>query len=384
MHTHQKHLFNLPEDSIYLNAAYMTPNLKAVAEAGMNEIERLNDPTRFSVIDFFDPADEVRRLFSSLVDCPDPARICIVPSVSYGMANCARNIPCQPGDEILIASEQFPSHYYPWEELAKTSGASIRVVQRYGRKNSPSTWTQHILDQIGQQTKIVALPVVHWSYGTVFDLMAIRDAISAHEGWLIIDGTQSVGALPFSVSQVRPDALICGGYKWLLGPYGIGVAYYGPRFDGGTPIEQSWMNRENSHDFPRLVDYNPNYRPKARRYEVGESASFIYLKMMVAALQQIKEWTPVAIQAYCREISKDFFVNLAEAGYVVEKPESRCHHLFGVRLEDDKKMDGLRMALKASGISVSIRGHAIRISPHVYNTSDDLDQLAEVLKNASK
>ena len=118
---------------------------------------------------------------------------------------------------------------------------------------------------------MVSIGHVHWSDGTLFHLEKIRAKLDKTGGLLVIDGTQSVGALPFSISKIRPDALICAGYKWLMGPYSLGLAYYGPAFDNGMPVEENWINRHNSEDFTGLIGYQDTYREMSLRYEVGEA-----------------------------------------------------------------------------------------------------------------
>ena len=104
---------------------------------------------------------------------------------------------------------------------------------------------------------------IHWADGTLFDLKAIRQRTRDVGALLIIDGTQSIGALPFDIQEIQPDALICAGYKWLMGPYSLGLAYLGEFFDEGIPIEENWKNRHNSHHFARLVNYEDKYQPHA-------------------------------------------------------------------------------------------------------------------------
>ena len=92
--------------------------------------------------------------------------------------------------------------------------------------------------------------------------MALRQRTHEVGAQLVIDGTQSVGALPINVQELQPDALICAGYKWLMGPYSIALAYYGPYFDQGEPLEEGWINRYGSEDFTNLVQYQDRYQPR--------------------------------------------------------------------------------------------------------------------------
>ena len=115
---------------------------------------------------------------------------------------------------------------------------------------------------------------MHWTDGTRFDLAAIGARAREVGAALVVDGTQSVGALPFDVQQLRPDALVCATYKWLMGPYSLGFAYLGPRFDDGEPLEETWIGRRGSENFKELVDYQDDYQPGALRYDVGERSNF--------------------------------------------------------------------------------------------------------------
>ncbi|MEZ4722552.1 MAG: aminotransferase class V-fold PLP-dependent enzyme [Flavobacteriales bacterium] len=100
-----------------------------------------------------------------------------------------------------------------------------------------------------------------------------------------MDGTQSVGAMHMDVMRYNIDALVCAGYKWLLGPYSIGMAYIGETFNDGIPLEETWMNRTNAQDFSHLTDYDPVYQPGAARYSIGESSQFILLPMLLEGVE---------------------------------------------------------------------------------------------------
>ncbi|MEQ9412519.1 MAG: aminotransferase, partial [Cyclobacteriaceae bacterium] len=169
------------------------------------------------------------------------------------------------------------------------------------------------------------------------------------------------------------------GYKWMMGPYSIGLAYYGPYFDNGIPIEENWINRLNSEDFAGLVNYEVAYQPGALRYEVGEHSNFILAPMMLEALKQINEWNPKNIQEYCAKISKKPIALLRDNGFWIEDDKYRASHLFGVRLPEGQDIKKVKAKLKKKNISVSYRGDAIRVSPNVYNQEKELMGFARVL-----
>jgi selenocysteine lyase/cysteine desulfurase len=380
MLSNQRSKFSLPANTIYLNCAYMSPLLKSVEKAGIEGIKRKRNPFSISTSDFFGDTEKVRAEFAKLIRAPDKKQIVIIPSVSYGMANVVANVRISKGENMIVAAEQFPSNYYPWQKLASEKQAELKVISPPSDlAGRGKIWNERILQSINNKTKLVALGHVHWADGTLFQLAEIRKRTREVGSLLVIDGTQSVGALPFDVEQIQPDALICGGYKWLMGPYSLGLAYYGSNFDGGKPIEENWINRKHSENFAGLVNYQNEYQPGALRYEVGEHSNFILVPMLLAALKQINAWKPQNIQQYCSKMASGAIAELRENGFWIEDEKNRANHLFGVRLPDRIDRERLKIRLQKNNISVSFRGDAIRVSPNVYNRESEMRKLAQVL-----
>lgn len=378
----QKDLFQLDNSIIYLNCAYMSPQMKGVEAAGRMAMAQKNQPWRISTDDFFEPVKTLKAAFAQLINS-QAERIALIPAASYGVATVTRNIDMEPGQEVLMVEEQFPSNYYSWDRLCQEKGGIVRLVDAPDSTQRSTAWNEAILAAISEKTAVVALGHVHWADGTLFDLEAIRKACDRVGAYLIIDGTQSVGALPFDVAKIRPDALICGGYKWLLGPYSLGVAYYGSRFDKGIPLEENWINRYQSEDFAGLVNYKSRYQPGAARYSVGEHSNFFLVPQLTAAIQQINAWRPERIQEYCQHISTEAMQQLQQMGCQIDQSPEVAHHLRGVRLPQSMDVNLLTQKLKERNIYVSKRGNAIRIAPHLYNTGAELKCLVGAFMEVS-
>lgn len=299
----------------------------------------------------------------------------IIPSVSYGMANVTRNIDLQKGEKIVIPYEQFPSNYYPWKRLADETGGVINTIMPPTAQQKTKGWNEAILEAIDEQTKVVAISHTHWADGTLFELENIGKRCREVGAFLIIDGTQSIGALPFDQQKIQADAIICAGYKWLLGPYSSGVAWYGPRFDDGVPVEENWINRYESENFKNLVNYQDQYKPFAARYSVGEQSNFILTAMQLGAFEQLLDWGIPNIQDYCQKLTEEPLEKLRDLGVGVEDVSVRAHHLFGLYPDERYDLEKLQEIFAANRIYVSFRGRAIRVAPHVYNTQKDLDAL---------
>ncbi len=371
----QKHLFELPEYISYINCAYMSPLLKTAAEAGQRAVAQKLRPYEIGASDFFDPVTQLRKTFAQLIQAPDYQSIAVIPSASYGLATVAHNLNLKPSDNFVVLEEQFPSNVYTWMKLANKTGAEMRTIKAPKGNNRTQNWNEKVLDAIDENTAFVSLCHCHWADGTLFDLKAIREKTHKNNTLLIIDGTQSVGALDFFISEFQPDALICAGYKWLMGPYSTGLAYYGPAFENGDPIEDNWIHRLNSENFAGLVDYEPNYQPGASRYSVGEVSNFMLLPILQEGLNQLLKWNQTDIQNYCKHISKNTLNQLLEMGCHLESEDQRAHHLFGIRLSEAFDLGALKKKFSENNVYVSFRGNAIRLSPHLYNTEKDFEKL---------
>ena len=372
----QKHLFNIPEDVTYLNCAYLSPQLRSVSEAGYVGVAAKEQPWQIIAQDFFTKTEQTRRLFAEMIDA-QPDDIAIIPAVSYGVAVAALNIRLKAGDTILILEDQFPSNVYPWREVAKETGAIVKTLSR----PEDEDWTRDLLACMDEDTAVVAVPNCHWTNGGMIDLVKIGDRCRNIGAALVIDATQSIGALPFSVAEVQPDFLVSASYKWLFGPYSLGFLYVHPHYQDGKPLEHGWIARKNSEDFAGLVNYQDEFQPGARRFDVGERSNFALMPMVVEALQQISDWQVPEIAATLSAMTNRISQRAAELGLKVAPAHLRSPHLMGLRFPEGVPTD-LVEALSKNNIFVSVRGDSIRISPHLYNTGNDIDRFFETLASS--
>jgi selenocysteine lyase/cysteine desulfurase len=375
----QKHLFQIPDGIHYLNCGYMSPLLRSVEERGIEGMRIKRNPVSIKPVDFFTGVVGVREKFGMMVNC-EPAQVAVMPSVSYGMNSVMKNIPYTKGKHALTISEEFPSCFYSAQRWCQTHGAELRVVLR--KEDIPEKavdWNNRIMEAIGPDTAFVVMASVHWMNGTKFDLERIGERCREVGAKLIVDGSQSVGALPIDVRQCRIDALICAAYKWLMGPYSTALSYIHEDFNDGIPLEESWMTRPNSERFDRLTNYEEGYKPGAIRFDVGQSSNFIMVPMMDAALGQLLEWGIWEIQEYCRGLSEPLINHFLDKGAPVDHEHYRAHHLVGLSLPPGTDGEALIGELQSRKVYVSLRGTNIRISVNVFNTEEDIRVLLTAL-----
>jgi selenocysteine lyase/cysteine desulfurase len=368
-------LFAVPDAVAYQNSASLGPRLHAVREAGHAAVEKMASPWQIHSADWFEDARTLRKLFASLIGAPADCAV-LVPSVSYGVAVAARNVSVDAGDNIVVIDQEYPSNYYSWRRLARERGAEIRTAVARGG----GSLTDAIVSIIDARTAVVAVANCHWTNGALVDLSRVSAVSRRHAAALVVDASQSLGAYPFDVAEIRPDFLVTVGYKWLLGPYGLGYMYVAERWhENGTPLEESWLNRRGADDFAALVDYTDEYQPGAQRFNQGESAQFYLLPMGLAALEQVAQWTPARIQQQLSEWTRELSARSRALGLESVQPEQRVGHMMGLTTRGALP-SGLVAALAARDVYVGARGNNIRVSPHLHSTAADLERLVATLQ----
>ena len=372
----QRDLFDIPEDVAWLNCAYMSPLMKPAVAAGEAGIRGKAQPWTIAPADFFPGPEEARALFARLINA-SADEIAIVPSVSYGIATAARNLDAPAGSRILLLDEQFPSNVYAWRELAARTGARIDTVLR----PADDDWTTAILERIGEDVCIAALPNNHWTDGGLIDLERVGAALREAGAAQVLDVTQSLGALPLDVRRVGPDFLVCGAYKWLLGPYSMGFLYVDPKHHGGEPTEHNWIARAGSEDFTGLVNYRDDFQPGARRFDVGELSNFALMPQANAALRQILDWGVENIRATLTACNEAIAASARGMGIDSVSQGLRAGHFLGLRFAGGVP-EGLGARLAQENIHVSVRGASMRVTPHLYNNDRDIERFLDALKRA--
>ena len=378
----QRHLFSLPETQHYLNCAYMSPLLKSVQEAGAAAVSLKASPADITGADFFEPVETLRERFATLINT-SASRIACIPAASYGVAVAVHNTPLRAGQNVVLPAEEFPSNVYGWMAACDRGGAELRLVERPDGPQSASAWNTRMLEAIDRNTAAVTLTDIHWTDGTPFDVDAIGRRAREVGALFVIDGTQSVGALPFDFDRLQPDLLVCAGYKWLLGPYQYGVIAVGDRLLDGEPFEHNWINRKDSENFSNLSDYRREYGAGARRFDTGERSNFILVAMLNEGLKQILNWDVTSIRDHCTELSGELAAALADSPYMMAPAKDRSPHLFGIRVPDAERLPALLEDLRRRDVHVSQRGTSLRVSPHVFNSPDDVGALVEALHAAT-
>lgn len=369
----QRSLFAMPRDVAYLNTAYMSPLMNSVVSACDVGVRMKATPWTLTIPDFYDSVDEARALFAGIVNA-DALGVAMVPSASYGIETAVKNLTLGTGRTVITLADQFPSMVYPWRRMARVEGGEVVQVPIPAGEAA----TDHVLAAIDDRTAIVSLGNVLWTNGALVDLIAVRQRCDDVGAALVLDLTQSAGALEIDFAKVRPDFAVAAGYKWLMCPYATGFLYVAPQHRGGEPMEEGWIIRKDSENFAGLIEYTDDYQPGAIRFDMGERANFALMPGVVAALKQITAWGVPNIQATLGARNAALCERLSALGLTPTPDHARGPHFIGAGLPEGAPAD-LLAQLAARKIYLSERGGSLRITPHLWTDDEDCDRLIEAL-----
>lgn len=380
----QRHLFDLPREVAYLNAAAWSPLPLAVQEAGRMGVGRKGRPWEV------DPAlpgwviERARAAAASLIGAA-AEDVAVVSSVGYGVASAAKVFAPPAGSRVVVLEDDHSSPVLEWMVRAPAQGFTVDTVKR----PSDGDWTAAVEAAIakpGAPVSLASISNVHWSDGSALDMDRIAAALKAKGAALLIDATHGAGMMDLDVKRIDPDFLIFPTYKWVLGPYGRAFAYVAKRWQGGVPLEQTAFGRKGvaAERVPYFADLS--YVDSARRYDMGERDHFVGLEMAAVGLEMMAGWTQPAISERCAMLTARLEDGLAAAGALLPKRSLRAPHVLCVSFAGGMPA-GLAEALGAQGAYAAPRLGRLRISPHVYNDEEDVDRFvaafARVVKRAA-
>ena len=373
--------FALPAaPALYLDTAAHAPMLRAARDAGVAARAAGNRPWKPDESAWEARIERARALAAAWFD-GDPDGVAFVPSVAYGVASAARNLPLARGEAVLVLENQFPSNLLAWQERCLQAGARIVAA----RRERGQDWTQAVLAAADAhpQLRIAALPQAHWHDGALLDLDAIATTLRRRGIALVLDLSQSLGALPADVARWQPDFVVSVGYKWLLGPTGLGLLWAAPPWRArGIAIEQHWSARDARDVWRSDPEVLPRLRDGARRFDGGGLFDPLRLGMFEAAQAQLRRWRPARVLDHLRGLLVALDDGLDARGLGDWKTPRHAPHLCGVR-PPAQRFEAVAAALRDAGIECTARYGALRIAPHLHVSQADIARCVEVLAAAA-
>jgi len=362
--------FPITKHKVFLNHAAQSPLPKTVADAVRKYADDFSNFGDTSI----EWNDGGKPLFAKLIGAKKE-EIAFIENTSVGMNIAASVLHYPPGSKIVTTDLEYPSVVYPW--LRKNLGVKVHYVKNVDGKI--------LLDDVEKvvDDKTVAVAVSHVEYVNGFrnDLRALSEIAHKHGAYLIVDAIQSAGAIPIDVKKDDVDFLATACYKWLLSPPGAGYFYvkeeliekFEPPFVGWASVKPEVFETIDFWDIWSL-----RLSETASRFEVG-SPSFISLIGAAEALKMILNFGIENIEKRILKLTDHAMEAIKSLGLEIFTPEEKKNRS-GIVLFKIRKPQELVAQLRQKGIVVSARAHGIRVSPHFYNTEDEIDRLIEEVK----
>lgn len=359
----------------YLNHASTGP-LPARTIATLAEWNALRaQPNLISQEMQFGTLDRGRELCARLVGA-SPDEIALMVNTGYGVNLAARTLGLAQGDVVLSVDREFPANVYPWMALERDGV----VVKRLACNAIGVPDEDALVAEIARlrELKVVTVSWVSFASGFTFDLERLGRACAARGAHLVVDAIQGVGAAPIDLSSGHVSVLACGGQKWLLSPWGTGFAYV--RRDLITkldPGQVSWMSVRASDDFSRLIDYDFTYRDNARRFEMV-TLPYQDFAGMNASLELLVSLGPAVHRHIAALATRVVERGARMRGLRGVTPADAAHRAGVVGVLPDDPVAASRR-LRDAGVVHSLREDAIRLSPHCYNTMEEVDLAMDII-----
>lgn len=320
-----------------------------------------------------DDIETVRGLVARFVHS-SAANIAFTQNTSTGLSIAANGLAWHPGDNVVLPEREFPSNFYPWLNLEPRGVQLRRVPAPTGHAA-----VDDIAAAIDHRTRVVAISAVQYSNGHRYDLAALGDLCRRHDTLLVVDGTQSVGALAMDVTSWNIDVLAVSSHKWMLGPSGIGFAHLSDRaLERIRPDIVGWLSVRD----PFAFDYRLDLPPTADRFEPG-TENVIGIIGLGAAIALFLDHGTDRVEQTVLGYTDRLCDDLHHAGYDILSPRAP-RHSSGIVIFHRPGTDPtvLHARLSEAGIKCAPRGGGIRFSPHVYNNDDDRDAALAVVTAA--
>jgi selenocysteine lyase/cysteine desulfurase len=364
--------FPVAERYTYLNHAALGPLPRRTADVVAELAQDFRDRGVLAEAKWFSSIARTRALVSQLLNVATD-EIAFTKNTSQGLSIVAASLPWKPGDTIVSVRGEFPANVYPWLALQQR-GVSVRFVQpRNGRI------CLNDLDAALAGARLLAISWVQYSSGFCIDLKAVSDLCARRGVLLSLDAIQGAGALPLDLSAAPVDFCAFGAHKWLLSPQGVGVLYVNQRVrDLLEPANVGWLGVD-WRDYTAF-DYDTPLTESAARYEEG-TRSLVGIAGLEQSLRLLLDIGQERIQQHLYMLTERLSQQLTTMGYRVLTPLEPEHRSGIITFSHPQRSaQELFDALRAARVVGALREGGVRLSPHLYNTLDEIDRVLDVLQ----
>jgi selenocysteine lyase/cysteine desulfurase len=363
------------EDAAYLNTAAHAVMPRVSVQAVQASLEAKQAPHHTPDSAFFEVPNRLRASLADLIGAK-PGEIALTTGASAGVAAVAHGLTWEPGDEVITAKGEFPLQYATWKPMEEREGVTLKVVAPRGRFIT----ADDLIAAITPRTRVVSVSHVRFDDGSLLDAARVSAACHAQGALLVLDASQSCGAMPLDVSELGADVLVCAGYKWLLSPYGTGFCWVrSEQLDAMRPGPFSWA-AQVPDTFSALNFVDPEPSRSAKRWDSPEAATYFNLNLtaMDASVGLVLRIGPELVLEHTRRLIDYLFERLPEDCVPASPRDAAQRGPYGCfTARNQQETVELYQKLRDRHVVVSMREGKIRVSPHLFNAQRDIDRLID-------
>jgi selenocysteine lyase/cysteine desulfurase len=370
------------EDATYLNFAAHAAIPRVALNAVQASVAAKRRPHIVDDGSFFFVAANLRQTLATLIGASQDD-IALTTGAGAGLATIAYALKWSAGDEVIIAGGEFPAHYATWKPMEAREGIKVQITH----PQDQFIQSGDLIAAMTPRTRVISVSHVRFDDGSILDASSLAAACKRNGTLLVLDVSQSCGAIPMDVSSLGADFIVCAGYKYLLSPWGTGFLWAKPEnADLLRPGPYNWLSQD-VETFARLNYVDPRPARTLSRWDAAQASS-IYnfnLTVMEASARFVLNATPALIHDHNQSLIDYFFERLPD-GYRLASPRQASHRgVFGcIEVGSRGDTESLYQTLRDQRFVVALREGKIRIAPHLLNSTQDMDRLLVSLAKARK
>lgn len=370
------------DDATYLNFAAHAVIPRVALNAVQASVAAKMRPHIVDDVSFFSVATSLRQTLATLIGA-SPDEIALTSGAGAGLAAIAYALKWSAGDDVIIARGEFPVQYATWKPMEAREGIKVQIVVPQGQ----FIQADDLIAAMTPRTRVISVSHVRFDDGSMLDVPSLAAVCKGNGTLLVLDVSQSCGAIPMNVRNLQADFIVCAGYKYLLSPWGTGFLWTKTQnLDLLRPGPYNWLS-QGVESFARLNYVDPEPAPTLSRWDSAEAAT-IYnfnLTVMEASARFVVNASPTLIRDHNQALIDYFFERLPE-GYRLASPRQASQRgVFGcIEVGSRGDTEFLYQTLRDERFVVALREGKIRVAPHLLNSTEDIDRLLFVLEKVQK
>lgn len=363
-------------DTIFFNSAYFGPSPYSAKQKISRAVQKELDPSFYSYNNWMGIPERVREQIASLLDC-SPSNITHSTSTSDIVNIVANGLDFKEGDIVCAVDKDYPSNVLPWMRAEEITPLKFELLDLGDEVVPTAEW---LAKKLPKECKVFDMSYVTFDTGKKMNILEIGKLCQERGIFFIVDATQALGGMSISKEELAViDVLSVSSYKWMLGPYGHAFAYFSDRAIKDVKHRNgNWITSPKSKVVYNLLDYTTETLPGARKYDRGQAPNMLVSACLEAGLEFLQEVGLDNIQKHNHELRDYFLENYPTKKFDLITPKDHMANILSLKATSTDPIT-LERELKFRNVDVSIRQGNIRLSFHIFNTKDQVNELIRAL-----